>query len=117
MFAARQNFLKTKGDALKRMLLALKEAIDIFHSTPDMANQIAKAYGLTEDDAREWYKAVKISGEPVVTVENLSLVLDALLKSEVCFLICSANIWQVITAEEKETDLHNIVDGSIGTLI
>jgi hypothetical protein len=54
MFAARKEYISTKADVLHRLLAGLKEAIEIFYSTPDMSNQIAKVYGLKEDDAQEY---------------------------------------------------------------
>lgn len=53
MLAAREKYLQENGDAIRRMLVGLHEAVEIFHSEADMVNKVATNYGLKEEDAKE----------------------------------------------------------------
>lgn len=67
-----------KRAALHAVQRALQDACRLFHSTPGMADEVAKRYGLRPEDAKAWYDAVRITASGVVAESTLEGALQAL---------------------------------------
>lgn len=83
MLAGKKDFLLNHADLVRRTLKGLREASEFFHHTSELITNISENYGLTLENAREWYKTVNITASSGIAESSLVRVVDALFQSKV----------------------------------
>ena len=84
MYAAKQSVVTKKMSAMENMLAAVQEAAVWFHAQQHaMPAEIAAVFGLAQEDAEEWYRAVDIVAHRRVSAAALETVESTLVAANV----------------------------------
>ncbi|CAF0818946.1 unnamed protein product [Rotaria sordida] len=79
MIASRKNFIYQHSNDLNNMLIALENACLLFRNNSlDSIKRISINYGLTEQDAKEWFDKVVIIPTNTISESTIETTLDAL---------------------------------------
>jgi len=100
LMATRQKTLESehKRQLIEKLLHAIRDACHIFASTPSIISDVARRFGLREDDARDWYNGVHITASNVIYESTIETSLLALRDAG------------VLTKEQCEKPLTEFVD-------
>lgn len=95
-----------KREALRRARRAVQQACSLFRREEGMASEVSKRYGLREEDAAQWYAAVRITASEVISESTLEQPLQALKEAG------------ILTKEKYPADLplSHFVDSEFATL-
>ena len=105
MIASLDENIKNNKDIIKKLLLVMNEAANIFKlENVVMPYIIAKEYQLKKKDALEWYNSVDIVANNEVSKSNLELTIKILKESD-------------IIDKNKNVDINLFIDNEVTRMI